>query len=220
MNRIVPCLALVLTLSACGGSKPTATNVSLTAPTASAVVIGRPAKSRTTVTFEGNKSVSPDELLAVMTVADADAGPLDEAMLQRDCLMLASNYFDRGYLDNEIHEPVVEKLPDGSARIRIRITEGHRYRIGTITIDEVDAKGASMTPLGGKTLRDRLTPRDGDWFNRSVLARDLTALRRFYADEGYAAVVADPAVAVDHEHDTINVDVHVERGARIVIDHS
>ena len=76
-----------------------------------------------------------------------------------------------------------------------------------------------MTPLGGRPLRERLTARDGDWFNRKLLIDDLAAVRRMYHDEGYGSVEADPQTELDPERAIMDVTIPVRRGPRVTIDH-
>jgi len=171
------------------------------------------------VVFEGNRDLTRDDLLEVMRTDDVDAGPYDPDVLERDLLLIAAAYYDHGYVNVKVGEPIVVTAKDGTVDIRIPISEGVRFRIGKLEIDERDANGASVPPLGGIPLRERLRPRDGDWFSRKVLIEDLSAIRRLYHDEGYGSVEADPETELDPQHATMDVTIPVHRGPLVTIDH-
>ena len=78
------------------------------------------------VAFEGNRDLTREQLLEVMRTDDADAGPYDPEILEHDLLMLAALYYDHGYVNVKIGEPVVVAADDGAAVIRIPIHEGPR----------------------------------------------------------------------------------------------
>jgi outer membrane protein insertion porin family len=151
--------------------------------------------------------------------SDATAGASNGDILERDTLLLNGFYYDHGYVAVNIDTPKLEAATDGPfIDIRIHIDEGARYRIGKLTIDEVDANGNRVAPFGGKKLRDRISARDGDWFSRAMLVRDLGSIRHLYRDAGFAAVEAEPETNLDPAHALVDVVIPVRRGPLVYID--
>ena len=150
---------------------------------------------------------------------DAPAGVSNQDILERDILLLDAFYYDHGYVEVKIDTPKLEAATDGPfIDIRIHINEGARYRIGKLTIDEVDANGKPVTPLGGKKLRDRVSARDGDWFSRATLVKDLQGVRTLYRDAGYASVETLPETNLDPSRGIVDVVIPVHRGPLVYID--
>jgi outer membrane protein insertion porin family len=197
-------------------------------PPSSGATPARPAVSpvhRTPrVVLEGNVEVPSSPLLAVMSVAKGDAPELESewfaSVLERDILGLLGAYYDRGYVEVEIDPPDLKEATDGPyVDIHVRIHEGQRFRIRTLTMVERDAQGREMKPIGApRRLRDRIRLKDGDFFARDVLVADLSAVRTLYRDAGYADFEGDPEMTHDTANATVDIDVPVRRNALTYVD--
>ena len=63
-------------------------------------------------------------------------------MFQRDLLLIQAHYWDRGYVQVKVANPLVELSPDKqSMYITISIEEGPQYRLG-----KVDVTGELLAP--------------------------------------------------------------------------
>jgi outer membrane protein assembly factor BamA len=147
-------------------------------------------------------------------------GSTDRDILDHDLLVIYALYYDRGYLAAKLGPPRVEPSRDGRfLDIFVPVEEGPRFRLRKLAISERDATGKTVEPLGGKVpLRNRITLKDGDWFARGVLMRDLDAIRTTYGDAGYPGAFIEPETDLDLAHETVDVAVRMRRNALVTID--
>ncbi|MBI2363431.1 MAG: hypothetical protein HYV01_00275, partial [Deltaproteobacteria bacterium] len=90
------------------------------------------------VTFEGNRAFSDSELRGLIATKEewlftfiTNRGVLDRDMLTNDVAILSTHYYDNGYIDHQISDPVVLRGRDG-LEVVIRINEGKQYRVGKV----------------------------------------------------------------------------------------
>ena len=90
--------------------------------------------------FEGVRAFKPSELEKVMQTKEAwmfsfvtGAGNLDNEVLKTDTERLTAFYYDHGYIDVKVDEPVIERKADGLI-VTIKIDEGNQYNVGTVGI--------------------------------------------------------------------------------------
>ncbi|EYF05265.1 outer membrane protein assembly factor BamA [Chondromyces apiculatus] len=171
------------------------------------------------ITFIGNNNVPDAELREVMLTGQdslfnfGTGGPFRQDAFERDVLVLNALYYDRGFLSAQIATPRVMLTPDRTGiEVTVAINEGPRYRIRSLRIQERDADGREIEPLGGRRrLREMVRAKQGDWFNRAELAKDLAAVQTLYRDEGYANVEAVPDTQLDPEQREVDISVTVRR---------
>src|SRR5215467_7776584 len=60
-------------------------------------------------------------------------GVLDRDILTNDVAILSNFYFDNGYIDHKIDEPIILRAQDG-LEIVIRVEEGQQYRVGKVAV--------------------------------------------------------------------------------------
>ena len=60
-------------------------------------------------------------------------GVLDRDILTNDIAILSNHYYDNGYIDHKIDEPIILRDRDG-LEIVIRVDEGQQYRVGKVEI--------------------------------------------------------------------------------------
>jgi outer membrane protein insertion porin family len=171
--------------------------------------------------FAGNAHLSDEALRGAMGLAQVPVLPsptlgrfyVTRALAQRrDQLLVA--YFDAGYLRIEIGAPELQLTPDRRfVDATIPVHEGSRYRLSAATLDEFDALGQPVGPLGGRdTLLALLDAQPGTWFNRSRIGRGVEAIQRRYRDAGFAWVEVTPTLTPDAASDAIAVGVTIRRG--------
>jgi len=173
------------------------------------------------VIFEGNAKVPTKDLLAALLI-DKDTpqtrGVTNADVLERDVLAVTATYYDRGYLQIAVDPPSIEQTTN-SLDIHIKVVEGPQFRIGKLVVEE-RANGKEVAPIGGKkSLRSRMTLRDGDVFARDVIVRDLQAIRKVYRDVGYANVEAEPETTLDVARAVVDVTIPIRRMGLTTIDH-
>jgi outer membrane protein insertion porin family len=171
------------------------------------------------ITFVGNVHVSDRELRDVMITGQQSfldfgtGGPFRQDAFERDVLVINALYYDKGYLSVQVATPRVMLTPDRTGiEITVGITEGPRYRIRQLRIYERDEDGREVEPVGGRRhLREMITAKSGDYFNRAELVKDLGAVQTLYRDAGYANVEAPPATELDPEKEEVDIIVAIRR---------
>ncbi|MBI5440110.1 MAG: outer membrane protein assembly factor BamA [Deltaproteobacteria bacterium] len=96
------------------------------------------------IAFEGNASIPSKKLEPYMSLVEGGVfrrPPVTQEVLDLDVRTLADYYASQGYLEAEVALIGVDVDPSGEARVRIRIHEGTRYRLG-----EVSFAGAGLGP--------------------------------------------------------------------------
>src|SRR6185437_7604283 len=170
------------------------------------------------VNFVGNHAISDDDLRGVISTQEGNilslltsAGTYREDVFQRDLLLIQAHYWDHGYVQVKVGNPLVELSPDKqSMYITITIDEGPQYRLG-----KVDVTGDLLMPK--EFFLERVSVKSGDIFNRSKLSNDLEKLTDYYKDRGYAYVNASPATPVNEKTRTVDVYFEIQKGELVSI---
>ena len=168
------------------------------------------------IAFEGNRTFSDDELKDNMNTKEAwiipftSRGRLDPDVLTNDTALLSALYYDHGFVDHKIDEPIILTRDEG-LEVVIRIQEGQRYRVGAVKVGG---------DLGGtpERLLDDVTLTSGQIFRRSRLLNDVTALQQRYADRGYAFVEVSPVTRFDPAGRLVDVTYMIKRGPPVYFD--
>ncbi len=137
-------------------------------------------------------------------------GVLDRRKLQEDIDRLTAFYYDHGYLNVHIAEPVVTRAGD-SITVTINIDEGEPFKIGKVNIE-------GNLKVSEKELRDRLTLKSGEIFRGSSMQHDVLTLSDFYSNRGYAYVNVDPRTQLDPARHIIDVSFTVNPGQEVLVD--
>ncbi len=170
------------------------------------------------VNFVGNKAISDEELRGVISTQEGNilspltsAGTYREDVFQRDLLLIQAHYWDHGYVQVKVGNPLVELSPDKqSMYITISIDEGPQYRLG-----KIDVTGDLLMPK--EFFLSRVSVKTGEIFNRSKLSDDLQKLTDYYKDRGYAYVNASPSTPVNEKARTVDVFFEIQRGDLVSI---
>ena len=153
-------------------------------------------------------STQEGNILSVLT----SAGTYREDVFQRDLLLIQAHYWDRGYVQVKVGNPLVELSPDKqSMYITITVDEGPQYRLG-----KVDVIGDLLMPK--EFFLSRISVKPGEIFNRSKLSDDLQKLTDYYKDRGYAYVNASPSTPVDEKTRTVDVIFEIQKGELVYFD--
>ncbi|MGE5307302.1 MAG: outer membrane protein assembly factor BamA [Alphaproteobacteria bacterium] len=163
------------------------------------------------VTFEGNRAFSDSELKGLMATKPewifsfiTNRGVLDRDVLTNDIAILSNHYYDNGYIDHKIDEPLILKAKDG-LEVVIRINEGEQYRIGKVEI------GGDLVLDGRQMLKGiQITP--GQIFRGSRLRDDLKTLTDLYTDKGFAFVQIDPLTKVNAAEKNVDIQLLITKG--------
>jgi outer membrane protein insertion porin family len=167
--------------------------------------------------FEGARAFSQGELKKVMQTKESwlfsfitGAGNLDNEVLKTDIERLTAFYYDHGYIDVRIDEPLKERKGDGY-NVTIKIEEGEQYKVGSVDI------GGDLLP-DLTAVRAKLSLAPQEVFRTSKLREDITAITEAYGDQGYAFVNVTPDTAVNQTDKIVDVTYKVGKGPEVSID--
>ncbi len=167
--------------------------------------------------FEGVRHFSPRKLRRIMQTKQkwflsflTGAGNLDREVLKTDAERLTAFYYDNGFIDVRIDEPIIAREKDG-LHVTIKVDEGEVYKVG-------------RTELAGDLLPEaeeaaaKLNLKAGDTFRASRLRQDISLLTEVYGDRGYAFVNVTPETAVHPETRTVDVAYRISKGPEVYFD--
>lgn len=171
------------------------------------------------IVFLGATKVSPDEIKPNLSTQEGgylsfltSQGTYREELFQRDLQIIQMAYFDRGYINVRVDKPVVSLSPDKRfISITIRVEEGESFKVG-----KLDFSGDLL--VGKDVLRLGMASKEGETFNRSLLARDIQSITDIYYDAGYAYANITPVTAVNAEAKTIDLTFDVQKGSQVFIE--
>ena len=176
-----------------------------------------PAVKISAITFVGNKSFSARELRGSIETRKHNllsllfsTGFLDQKKLQSDVDRLTSFYYEHGYVNAQVAQPVITRHGD-TLGVSFTIDEGPRYKVGSVTVAG-DLRGPE------KELLDMLTLKPKQVFRGSDMQHDVLTLSDFYSDRGYAYVNVDPRTQVDPATRTLNVAYNITPGREVLVD--
>ncbi|HEX2260473.1 MAG TPA: outer membrane protein assembly factor BamA [Candidatus Binatia bacterium] len=163
------------------------------------------------VSFEGNRSFSEGELKGLMATKEewlfsfiTNRGVLDRDILTNDMAILSNHYYDHGYIDLKVAEPVILRDRDG-LEVVIRIDEGQQYRVGKVEI------GGELIQDGRQMLKQvKLT--SGQIFRGSRLRDDVSTITDMYSNKGFAFVQVEPLTKVNPPEKTVDVALIITKG--------
>ncbi len=171
------------------------------------------------VNFLGANHVAAEELKAAMATKEGNylsfltsEGTYREELFQRDQLAIQSIYYDRGYINVRVDKPVVSLSGDKRfIYITLKLDEGDAYSIG-----KLDFNGDLI--VDKSILGLKMTSREGEIFNRSLLARDIQAITDVYYDSGFAYANITPMTAVNAEKKTIDLTFDIQKGNPVTVE--
>ncbi len=163
------------------------------------------------ISFEGNHAFSDKKLKKLMATKQkwflskiSGRGVLDRDILTNDIARLSNHYFDHGYIDHKIDEPMILRGKKG-IKIVIRIQEKEEYRVG-----KVEVGGELVEDPEGLLKKVKLTT--GQIFRGSRLREDIQTLTETYANEGFAFARVDPVTRVNRQKREVDVAFLIKRG--------
>jgi outer membrane protein insertion porin family len=165
------------------------------------------------VTFIGNESIPDSELLGFMETRPGTLlsfltqfGSFKQTSFQTDLQRIRYLYYDQGFLDVSMGEPVVELSRDRSSLyITLSVIEGDQY-----SVSDVSVSGDMMTTQ--EDLMELVRLEASDVFRSSVVREDIDRISSLYRDAGYANANVNMLTRQDPDADTIGVQYDVDRG--------
>ena len=164
----------------------------------------------TEIQMKGNKAVSTDDILAVMTIKARQT--LNPEKIKSDLQKVRELYDSKGFYNAEISD-AVEKEGEKDARVVITITENDKLFIKTITFEGNEV-------YSGKELRNMMTVNEWTIFHfisdsgllkKDALKQDMDKLATFYLNNGFINVqIGEPQIT--HDKKWIYVKIPMTEG--------
>jgi outer membrane protein insertion porin family len=164
------------------------------------------------ITFEGNESFTTKELVNMMTTTErtllgfiTDTGILQTLQLKQDVQKLTAFYFNNGFVNAQIGEPVITYDAKG-IYIKITVREGKRFKIGKVEIsgDYLEKTRAD--------LYAQLKTKTGNHYSREAIMKDMETITLAANDEGYANADVNPKVATHEKEQLVDVNFTLTKG--------
>ncbi len=166
------------------------------------------------ILFEGNTAFSDKDLKRQMTTSETNflswfttAGDLNENNLEQDVARLTAFYKNNGYMQARVGEPVV-KFEGNEIEITIKIDEGPRFKVGTVSL-------TGDLILTREELSQSLKISQEEFYNRETLRNDVLNLTDLYANQGFAYVDVAPKVKQDPEKLVVDITFDIKKGQEV-----
>ena len=170
-----------------------------------------------TITFEGNETFTTKELVNMMTTNErtlfgfiTDSGILNRDHLKQDVQKLNAYYFNNGFINSQIGEPVITHDAKG-IYIKIAVREGKRFKIGKVEISGDDLAKSRAN------LYAALKTKSGNHYDREAVMKDMEMITLAANDEGYAHADVNPQIKTYEKEQIVDVDFHLTKGALVYI---
>jgi outer membrane protein insertion porin family len=169
------------------------------------------------VDFTGNHAFKASELRGQMDTGThipllsliTNQGVLDKKKLDDDLNRISAFYYDHGYLNVHVGEPIVTRIPKG-LKVTIPIDEGPIYKVGSVDIaGELKYPRSELTPL--------ITVKPNSDFRGSSMQHDVLTLSDFYSDRGYAFVDVEPKTQLDPVARKVNITFVINPGREVLV---
>lgn len=164
----------------------------------------------------GNKAFSDKELMGVIETSEkgffswiTESGLLKRDILDQDAARIAAFYHNNGYIEAKVAEP--EVTHEGKwLYVTFNISEGERYRVGTINIsgDLIESKDKLLKYVKLKDER---------YFSRKILHDDILRLTDLYAEKGFAFAEIDPEVEKNIANKRMDITINIHKGILVYV---
>lgn len=164
----------------------------------------------TEIKVKGNKAISTDDILAVMTIKARQT--LNPEKIKADLLKVRELYDSKGFYNAEMSD-AIEKEGEKDARVVITITENDKLFIKTITFEGNEVYSSkelrNMMTVNEWTIFHFLT--DSGLLKKDALKQDLDKLATFYLNNGFINVqIGEPQIT--HDKKWIYVKIPLTEG--------
>ena len=169
------------------------------------------------ITFEGNESFTTKELVGMMATNErtllgfiTDTGILQSQQIKQDVQRLTAFYFNNGFVNAQIGEPVITHDEKG-IYIKIAVREGKRFKIGKVEIsgDYLEKTRAD--------LYAQLKTKTGSHYSREAIMKDMEMITTTANDEGYANADVNPQVSTHEKEQLVDLNFFLKKGELVHI---
>lgn len=165
------------------------------------------------ISFIGNISVQPKDLMAVMKTKTANFlsfltkyGRLLPTQLEEDEEAIRTLYQNRGFADAKVTDVKVQPDAEKGVNLVFTIHEGTQYHINQLHFD-----GVNVVPAG--TLEAMMKMKQGSLYTPEGMGADLKKLRDFYGAKGYVDASILPQIT-PLPNGKIELTYHIDEGTQ------
>lgn len=169
------------------------------------------------IDFEGNENYDNKVLstqLKTTTKSLFRSGYFSEAKISSDIENLLNFYYDRGYIMVKVTGPKKEVIEESDTQKKIKviynIEEGKAWKLGEFTF-------SGNTIVSDEFLKDYISLKEGDIFNRGLWMKELREISQLYYDKGYINLGINPQTSADEDNNTVSFNVVITEGSRAKI---
>ena len=169
------------------------------------------------IVFDGIEAFTNKQLVNMMTTSErtllgfiTDTGILQNAALRQDIQKISAFYFNSGYINAQIGDPVVTH-DDKGIYIKIPVREGKRFNVGSVGIS-----GDFLNKPRAELL-EKLKTKAGRHYDREAVLKDMEMISQAAQDEGYAHADVDPKIAIREKEQLVDIDFNLVKGELIYI---
>ncbi|MBR5130527.1 MAG: outer membrane protein assembly factor BamA [Alphaproteobacteria bacterium] len=168
----------------------------------------------------GNSHFSDDELKDVIITKESawyrflnSTDTYDPDRLNYDKELLRRFYLQNGYVDFKVKNAVAELTPNKEGFIiTFDIEEGNRYKF-----IQPDIKVNLTEYKNTDTLQEKITFKNGMWFNADLIESTITNLNDHFSNLGYAFVDTTPHFDKDEKNKTVKITFSVAEGEKVFV---
>jgi outer membrane protein insertion porin family len=156
-----------------------------------------------------------------------NSGTLRSEDLKEDVEIIRNLYYNRGYIQVQVNDPIVEERPltvhtyefmgqtetyttSNEVAVRIRILEGDQFQIGSVTL-----KG-NTTVTDSELLKEIMLKR-GDVFSREILRQDVARIMDRYDSIARPFANVVPLFDINQEKKTVALSFEIQEGGEVRI---
>jgi outer membrane protein insertion porin family len=185
------------------------------------------------IRFEGNRHLGKRYLVAAMKnmhplgiphsifLENLFSKTYDATKLTEDTERLRMAYQHKGYFKVVVQDPKTQirdarpslfrlpfhhKPPGKRIDITVPVTEGDRYRLGSITFS------GNKAITNNQALRSAFAMKDGDIFDTEKVRKGLEGLRKIYGEFGYINFTPVPDTQIDEAKKLVNLKIDLDEG--------
>lgn len=186
------------------------------------------------IIITGNTAISSCEIKDIMKNQEhwffsfvGESGTLRTEDLKEDMEAIRNLYYNRGYIQVQLHDPVIEERPvtehtyefmgrtetyitRNEVAIRIKVQEGDQFSVGSISV-----KGNVL--ISSDEIQKEIKLKRGEIFSRDVMRQDVARIIDRYdaISRPFASVV--PQFNIDQEKKTVAITIDIQEGGEVRI---
>jgi outer membrane protein insertion porin family len=169
------------------------------------------------IEFDGNETFTDKELVNMMTTTKrtligfiTDTGILQPQQLRQDIQKLNGFYYNNGFVNAQIGEPVITHDAKG-IYIKIPVKEGKRFKIGKVEIS------GDLLQKPRTELYAALKTKTGAFYDREAILKDMEMITTTANDEGYANADVNPKITSNEKEQLVDLNFELTKGELVYI---